>query len=181
MMREAQLQALGHVELCSLAMFCKTALFCPQSAICVTLKNLCVRMKDKKHTTFSCPNGHHLMDCEHFQCSGYFKCPVAIAVQYVCDGELDCQFGEDEQHCSSTSCPGLFKCTGELHCLPQSFVCDGEVDCPLTADDEISYNSYHEYCESSAHFAKCSMLNVDIILPRAISSLKFSNFNIDTY
>ena len=182
MLRSLKSQALRDIGFCnpdSLSWLCKTALFCPESAVCITEKDLCIRRKDKKNTVFGCPNGHHLSDCDHFQCSGHFKCPSSycIPVQYVCDGEIDCQFGEDEQDCSNTSCPGLFKCTGELHCLPQSLVCDGEVDCPLTADDELLCNVCQKYCECTAHFAKCSMENGDIFLPRIISSLRVSNFN----
>ena len=174
-LRSHKSKALADIGMCTPDSMCVTALFCPETYECVTQQDLCVRRKDKNQTMFGCPNGQHLIDCENFQCSGYFKChsSYCVPVQYVCDGELDCITGEDEHDCSNMSCPGLFRCSSEFHCLPQSLVCDGQVDCSLTADDELSCLSCQQHCTCTAHTAVCNMQNNNIILPHIISSLSF--------
>ena len=175
-LRSHKSKALDDIGICTPDSMCPTALFCPDTHECVTQQDLCVRRKDKNHTMFGCPNGQHLIDCENFQSSGYFKChsSYCVPVQYVCDGELDCITGEDEHDCFNMSCPGLFRCSSAFHCLPQSLVCNGQVDCSLTADDELSCSSCQQHCTCTAHTAVCNVQSDDIILPKIISSLSLT-------
>ena len=177
-LRSFKSQALHYIELCTPDSFCGTGLFCPGTHECVRQENLCIHRKGHKQRYFGYPNGHHLLGCEDFQCSGYFKChsSYCIPVNYVCDGQADCILGEDEHGCSNMSCPELFKCSAERHCLPQSLVCNGEVDCPLTAEDELLCHLCQDQCECTAHAAVCNAQDRQIILPEIISTLIVSGF-----
>ena len=55
---------------------------------------------------------------------------------YVCDGKLDCPYGEDEDHCLRT-CPGMLRCRSSNVCVHKNYVGDNQTDCIETEDDEI--------------------------------------------
>ncbi len=57
----------------------------------------------------------HLEHCEHFECSSMFKCPESFCIPHrrVCDGIIDCIYGEDEQQCDNYKCPGKHLCKWE--------------------------------------------------------------------
>ena len=81
--------------------------------------------------------------CKHIACPGMFKCReyYCLLMSSVCDGQIDCLNGDDEEYCSNTSCPGLLKCRGEIRYLSAEQICDGYVDCVSSFDDEITCKS----------------------------------------
>ncbi|XP_050720484.1 very low-density lipoprotein receptor-like [Eriocheir sinensis] len=77
---------------------------------------------------------------------GYFKCAdgVCIPDNLVCDGEVNCITGNDEESCARADdvsdtvdeCfQGYFQCSNGL-CIPDSLVCDGEINCVLGNDED---------------------------------------------
>ncbi|XP_076032414.1 uncharacterized protein LOC143020142 [Oratosquilla oratoria] len=55
-----------------------------------------------------------------------------IPSDHICDGDLDCPDGKDEEDCH-TQCTS-FRCPNG-HCLDENFVCDGIQDCSDGADE----------------------------------------------
>ena len=97
------------------------------------------------------------------QITGVYKCndSTLIVDHFVCDGELDCPDGSDEENCQHVchftsnnhinytscfhecyeevcKCDSLyFHCISSSRCLPLSRFCDGIVDCSDNNEDEI--------------------------------------------
>ena len=103
----------------------------------------------KSTQTLPQSNSEHNMSAEKscvfgssddFNCtmSDTLKCPGAycIGVQHRCDGTMDCPNGEDEANCNDYTCPGYYRCRGQLFCIPLDKVCDGLKQCPQ-GDDEM--------------------------------------------
>ncbi len=65
--------------------------------------------------------------------------------RHICDGIIQCPYGDDEQSCAKYDCQGLFHCTQTVSiCLHLSSVCDEFEDC-LSGEDELLC-SIPEYC-----------------------------------
>jgi len=47
----------------------------------------------------------HLTHCETWTCKNTFKCPgsYCLPVHMVCDGDSDCEHGEDEALCANNT------------------------------------------------------------------------------
>ncbi|XP_065832092.1 low-density lipoprotein receptor-like isoform X2 [Oscarella lobularis] len=73
---------------------------------------------------------------ELFSCkSGAFNC---VSRSFVCDGENDCDKGEDEHYCGvDCESKGLFRCVIGHPCIPGSWKCDGDNDC-IDGSDETT-------------------------------------------
>ena len=110
----------------------------------------------KKHN-----NPYQISSCTKVSCPGKFKCPgsYCIPITYICDGENDCIFGEDEVHCNKLSCPGLLKCRGETRCIAEDQICDGNRDCTFSFDDEVFCDHCPELCVCSAYKLSCFVNN----------------------
>ena len=93
---------------------------------------------------------------EKFSCSDFFyQCSsLSICIPYilVCNGQKDCQHGEDEFCSDNTktigSLPQMFVCLVSGISIPFSFVDILKPDCPSTFEDELQYynlstNHYH--------------------------------------
>ena len=91
-----------------------------------------------------CRNGKHLENCETFNCSvvSKYKCPNSYCIpsSYQCDGKWDCWNGDDEMHCESRTCKGLFVCRSSVICIHIDTICDHTIDCPY-GDDEVACKS----------------------------------------
>uniref|UniRef100_A0A673MSU7 LDL receptor related protein 8 n=1 Tax=Sinocyclocheilus rhinocerous TaxID=307959 RepID=A0A673MSU7_9TELE len=88
----------------------------------LTCSNICFCSTAVKQT---CPP-------EKFDCGG--KC---VSLSWRCDGERDCENGEDEADCAAgKSCSaGEFQCRNHK-CLAPVYVCDGDDDCGDSSDEE---------------------------------------------
>lgn len=111
---------------------------------CFSAQYICVYDVESDGTLSHCASGAHLRDCHAVRCptSGMYHCEdsYCIGLHRVCDGVIDCQFGDDEVNCPILSChPGFFKCKGKVRhkCLHPRFVCDGVVHCSAFKDDEF--------------------------------------------
>ena len=55
--------------------------------------------------------------------------PYCVKSQWQCDGQADCEQGEDEMDCKTIECnKEMFDCKDQ-HCIQWHQVCDGNQDC----------------------------------------------------
>ncbi|UYV71548.1 SORL1, partial [Cordylochernes scorpioides] len=69
---------------------------------------------------------------------GYFACKSGGCMpnSWICDLEMDCIDGSDEQNCPNVTCnEGDFKCKNG-RCIKGAFVCDFDDDCKDGSDEE---------------------------------------------
>nr|XP_027196293.1 sortilin-related receptor-like [Dermatophagoides pteronyssinus] len=87
-------------------------------------------------------NGHKKCSDNRFHC---YKSDQCIFQLFVCDGEPDCRFNEDEQNCyndTDIKCPkNYFTCLLSIGCIPTRKVCDGRHDCFDGSDEWGCLNS----------------------------------------
>ena len=66
---------------------------------------------------------------------------ICLEAEMVCDGDWDCEDGEDEKHCVDLSDPDehchgeQWECQDEKQCIDKAKVCDGENDCTDGSDE----------------------------------------------
>ena len=86
---------------------------------CFPSDKLCVYEKGVLGDMLSCRNGEHLRGCQGIVCPyPFIKCSSSYCVPsyYLCDGQIDCPDGDDEDGCSKGfSCPGMLKCRKFMH------------------------------------------------------------------
>ncbi|XP_071819213.1 uncharacterized protein [Apostichopus japonicus] len=132
-----------------------------KNGACTEESNRCIFEYDEYSYLRGCRDASHLMNCELFQCPlDYFKCPHSYCIpeRDRCNGDYDCQNGEDELDCESYSCAeGSYKCHGRDSrvCIPQKEVCDGIVHCDQ-GDDEL-------FCDVSKCFEGCDCSGMSFI------------------
>eukprot|EP00118_Oscarella_pearsei_P023716 m.287138 g.287138 ORF g.287138 m.287138 type:complete len:236 (+) comp40702_c0_seq1:227-934(+) len=72
-----------------------------------------------------------------------FSCPAqgrkCVSRSFVCDGDLDCDKGEDEHYCD-VDCDknGMFRCKIGHPCIPNQWTCDGANDCVDGSDENVT-------------------------------------------
>ena len=88
----------------------------------------------------TCRNGGHFRDCIYHSCPQHYKCEYSycIPLQAVCNGVIDCPYGEDEKNCEKLSCPNTLKCKRDNVCVHFNSINDGTVDYPAYEDDEAT-------------------------------------------
>ncbi len=133
---------------------------------CFSVSDTCRYHLNSQSVLSFCRTGEHLENCVLFSCNMMFKCPsfYCIPWSYVCDGKLDCPFGQDED--LQSSCKGEERCRSKFRCLESDVcihlgdVCDTKMDCPL--DDDEQYCTLHQvncppFCECFIFTARCSV------------------------
>ena len=108
-----------------------------------------------------CSSGPTADICTDIMCPGMLKCYgyYCIPVSYVCDGQSDCLYGEDEAYCDSLTCPGSIKCRGEKRCVGSEDICDGITNCLYSFDDEVSCHICPDNCTCEGYMVSCVAVN----------------------
>ena len=136
---------------------------CSYSGTGVYIDQRCTASKHNR----VCDHGFTKEICQDMLCPGMFKCKdyYCLHMSAVCDGQLDCLYGDDEKFCNSLVCPGFLKCRGEMRCVGVEEICDGTIDCRYTFDDELLCNSCPDNCECRGYMIVClSSKNISNIL-----------------
>jgi len=102
-------------------------------------------------------------DCteNEFLCQGRNSYPdECVSITFVCDGIMDCMFGQDEFNCNSCDDTNGFVCESSGDCIPAEWKCDGEWDCE-EQEDELPENCPELYssCITSSDNFICSNTN----------------------
>ena len=71
-----------------------------------------------------------------FHCNGLFS--PCISYSHVCDGDIDCPRGEDEQDCPFICpYPHYYRCSDNGKCIDAAQLCNGYEDCDNGEDEGI--------------------------------------------
>ena len=123
---------------------------------CYSIDQMCLYDHTQDGRLKYCGNGLHLLECEHFQCSGSFKCQHSYCVPTykVCNGVQDCPYGDDEVMCPVLACSNMLQC-GQT-CVHPSEICDGTMQCEY-GEDELACDAPDcpPTCQCSGYAMKC--------------------------
>ena len=119
-----------------------------------TLNDLCIYNPNNPQL-----QTNKLILCYFINCTRHFKCRnnYCVPLSLVCNGELDCSSGEDEEGCGDgVVCRGLLQCSTSRVCVHPDNICDGIPDC-INDDDEILCNSAcPDNCSCDGYITSCS-------------------------
>ncbi len=133
---------------------------------CFDTHNLCHYETDEYGNIMYCRNGGHLQYCEMFPCSNSYKCRNSYCIAYsrVCDGVVDCPFGDDEQTCDNYHCKNMLQCKDKyMICVHPTNICDGITHCQA-GEDEL-------YCSSVICPKLCICLGSAVQCPSRLSNM----------
>ena len=123
---------------------------------CYPLNKTCLYDHTEDGRLKYCRNGLHLLGCEHFWCSGSFKCQHSYCVPTykVCNGVQDCPYGDDEATCPVSACTNMLRC-GQT-CVHPNEICDGTMQCEF-GEDELACGAPNcpPTCHCSGYAMKC--------------------------
>ncbi len=127
----------------------------PGHPVCYNVSQICVYRLNVNNDLTPCRTGSHIQNCEHFECSGKFKCPhyYCLPWLYVCDGKWDCPKGKDEENiCDNRTCENMFKCKHSQICIHLHDLCNNIIDCPVQDDEKLcDLNRPTKLCPDSCH------------------------------
>ena len=123
---------------------------------CYSIDKMCLYDHTQDGRLKYCRNGLHLLECEHFQCSGSFKCrhSYCVPTHKVCNGVQDCPYGDDEIMCPVLACVNMLRC-GQ-RCVHPNELCDGTIQCDF-GEDELACGAPDcpPTCQCSSYAMKC--------------------------
>ena len=108
----------------------------PGHSSCYPIEKSCLYDYQRDGHMAYCRNGLHLRGCQNQECSASYKCKRSYCIppHRICNGVLDCPFGDDEAMCPVDSCENMLKCNGQ--CIHVDQICDGIAHC-VDGDDEL--------------------------------------------
>ena len=103
--------------------------------------------------------------CGSVLCPGMFKCKqfYCISMSALCDGQRDCLYGDDEEHCTYLLCRGFLKSRGENRCVGHEELCDGYPDCSHSFDDEFYCHNCPADCNCNGHMLACRSIKSTVL------------------
>ena len=153
---------------------------------CFNISDICIfKLNTFNHLT-PCRNGANIQNCRQFQCNLMYKCQESycIAWSYLCDGKIDCPYGDDEHSnlgCGyRTNCINMYKCSGNtIICIPLGSICNNLDDCPKS-DDETFCQLKDVECPFQCQCVLFGMAckNINYIFSFDIDSLTFLSIYI---
>ncbi|XP_055081616.1 low-density lipoprotein receptor-related protein 2-like [Periophthalmus magnuspinnatus] len=75
-----------------------------------------------------------------------------VMYNHVCDGEVDCKDGSDEEDCATDCKSEEFQCAHGKRCIPKEQVCDGQSDCQDRSDEmncRSAGEGCHQWCDNN--------------------------------
>ncbi len=57
----------------------------------------------------------------------------------MCDGDVQCKYGEDEKNCNGKCHGGALWCEGKKKCIPKWQICNGIQNCPDGKDEMVDF------------------------------------------
>ena len=143
---------------------------------CYPVDKQCVYDRTCERSLKYCANGGHLIGCtsqSDVQCSGTFKCyqSYCITVHLVCDGTLDCPYGDDESECPIEYCHHMLHCGGI--CVHPNEICDGINQCK-NGEDELQCGApvCPDNCECLGYSVLCQDAESILRGPTSLGQIK---------
>ena len=112
----------------------------------------------------------HNVSCIMAECSRHYKCHLSYCVPLflVCNGQIDCPMGDDEENCKPSTCFGLLKCHDGSVCIHIENICDGFNDCPHGDDERhcIMMDNCPDTCSCHGYITVCSTAHNTSLMPQ---------------
>ncbi|XP_066507849.1 prolow-density lipoprotein receptor-related protein 1 [Hoplias malabaricus] len=123
---------------------------CPYGDFLCKDRRKCVDMNQVCDGHFHCTDGSDEVGCptvavDTISFAAPLKCRLGlkpckdgsdcVLYSHVCDGEIDCKDGSDEEGCDDICRAGQFQCAHGRKCIDSKLVCDGKPQCQDRSDE----------------------------------------------